>query len=429
MKPRRSSAIAIGGLVVAVALVGWLGDHRPPPLGRRLTGQLVVTSANDSGPGSLRDALFVAARSPQRARILVAAPAVVLRRPLPPLSNPRGVVIVGKPRTLIDGRALGAAPLIDVDAPGSVIEGLRLIAGEGDVLRVRATDVRLLDLGIEGRGVGIQALDGAHHLTVRGCELHGNVIGIRVAADSLPASIEGNRFRSHPRAALWVVGPDRPLVAGGRLTVRTNNFAQGEIGVVVGNVDAEVAANTFEAPTRAAIQLFGSGARVTANHVDGARQLGIVAEGTTESTFIGDNEIRDTAAIGILTRSARGTTVRGNRLYLNGHGIADVLSDLTRPVVISDNLLISHTADALVVIGSSPLIRGNRAVRNRGAAVRSLTLIDTRGVSTDSNARLLDNQFEGNGHDGVVPGVYRVRREEEEGHEPPALATRRGLTP
>src|SRR5262245_14514770 len=92
---------AWGAVLVAGAVAAgtrFVEQWRPLPPERLATRLFRVTTAADSGPGSLRDAVFAADKVTGRARILIEVPRVVLETPLPPLVNPFGVVLEGGPR-------------------------------------------------------------------------------------------------------------------------------------------------------------------------------------------------------------------------------------------------------------------------------------------------------------------------------------------
>ena len=401
--------VALGGLA---AVQQWIGDRRPDPAAEPAGADFAVTSEADSGPGSLREAIFAADRAGERARIRILAPVVHLDNALPPLANPRGVVIEAGPAgATIDGGRIGDAAVLDVDAPRSVVAGIAL-TGAGRGILVRAPGVEIRDVSVSGASFGIVAAHGAEGLLVERCRLTGNGIGVIVDAGALPVRIEASEFRDHRDAGIWSVG-STPGAAGPALTVRANGFEGDRIGAVVGDLPAEIADNRFAASAETALHLLGGGVRVRDNHLASAGRFGILAERTAATTVIERNEVRGSAAAGILTRTARGTTVRDNRLYGNGYGIVDVLGDRELPALFDGNLLMSHRLDGLVVIGGAPLVRRNRVLRSRGAALRSLDLIDLDGARTPAAALLDGNVFEGNGSDGVERGVYRLEPAEE----------------
>lgn len=403
------AVLALGAMAL---LETWLAERRPLDGELNAGETLAVTSGADSGPGSLREAIYAANRSPRRVRITLLAPRMAPRRALPALANPHGVdLVAGTGGSVIDGGALATAPVLDVDAPGSLIRGLRIERAAGVAILVRAPAVRLIEVEVDAAGTAIATFDDARGLIVERCRLSAGGIGLHLDPASLPARVEECELGGHREAALWSVAPSTDVTPPAILTVRGNRFSDDRIGAVLGNVRAEVDDNTFERSGEAALYLLGSGVVARGNRIDDARRFGIVAEGASSATLIEDNEIRAAAAVGVLVRTGSGPTVRANRLDVGAYGIADVLGDPARPTIIDSNLLSSHRLDALVVVGGSPLLRRNRAVRNRGAAIRSLDFIDLGGTLFAAEALLEDNELEGNGVDGVVTGIYRARDE------------------
>src|ERR1700761_3119594 len=82
------------GVLIAGACSQYLLDPlRPMRLEDRATAELIVSNAGDAGPGSLREALFSAARATDRPRILLKVPRITLSNPLPPATHSLGIVI------------------------------------------------------------------------------------------------------------------------------------------------------------------------------------------------------------------------------------------------------------------------------------------------------------------------------------------------
>src|SRR5437660_9171159 len=96
MPHNRRNLLALG----AVALLGllavmqyWVASRRPLSPELSAAQELQVISDADRGPGSLREAIFTADSAHQRVRILLRVSRIVLQSPLPPLVNPRRVII------------------------------------------------------------------------------------------------------------------------------------------------------------------------------------------------------------------------------------------------------------------------------------------------------------------------------------------------
>jgi hypothetical protein len=94
--------------------------------------------------------------------------------------------------------------------------------------------------------------------------------------------------------------------------------------------------------------------------------------------------------------------------------MAFVLGESGNPVAVVDNAVLSQRYDGIVVIGDSPMVRGNRTLNNGQAGLRVMD------VSSRAAARILALPFlEGNTVSGnllneVVRGDYRVETERTE---------------
>jgi hypothetical protein len=140
---RRRPPLGFGLAAGWLALLGFLGEPlgeaRPEPPELRAGLRLTVTSGRDSGPGSLREAILTADRSPERVRIDVLAPRVQLESGLPPLVGSRGVILLGgSARVEIDGSGVSAGSLLDIASPRSHVEGLRFRGAADQAVLVRA---------------------------------------------------------------------------------------------------------------------------------------------------------------------------------------------------------------------------------------------------------------------------------------------------
>ena len=170
-------------LVAALAIAShWLRNVRIPPPERSAARVFRVTSAADSGGGSLREGLLDADRADGRARVVIDVRTIALESPLPPLLNPAGVVVEARSGTILDARRLAAGPVLDIAARDSVIVGLRVERAAGQAILVRKSGARLRDLTIADSEVGVHQLEGASDLTIEGTTFERNSIGVHVAA-------------------------------------------------------------------------------------------------------------------------------------------------------------------------------------------------------------------------------------------------------
>src|SRR5262249_7558023 len=128
-----------------LALSGrWLALGRSALLDVADRTRILVTTPNDAGPGSLREAIFAADRADRAATIVFKTPRVVLTTELPPLVNPLGVHLdTGGSEIEIDARAQTGDSVLEIRSPGSLVEGLRIRGATGAALLIRAPRVQV----------------------------------------------------------------------------------------------------------------------------------------------------------------------------------------------------------------------------------------------------------------------------------------------
>src|SRR6266853_5673999 len=116
MRNYRRIAVALGLFLLlgVLALVG--RSHYSAPAASGADALSVnVTSPEDLGPGSLREALFIVAATNGKANVLIKTKTITLKTALPPLMNVHGVSIVAQQGGVeIDAQALAGGPVFDV---------------------------------------------------------------------------------------------------------------------------------------------------------------------------------------------------------------------------------------------------------------------------------------------------------------------------
>ncbi|HEX9736681.1 MAG TPA: right-handed parallel beta-helix repeat-containing protein [Thermoanaerobaculia bacterium] len=401
-----ATAAALAAFALVAALPWWLGDRRPAPPELRAPYEFVVTSAADAGPGSLREALLDADRAPGRARVVLAVPRVTLEDPLPALVNPEGVVLDGGDAGCeIDARRAGDA--LVVAAPDSVVRGVTIRGAAGAAVSVLADRARLAEVAIEGCGEGVRTAPGVRGLTIEDSRFSGNGVGVRLAAAGPGTAIRRNRFERHDDAAVWAVAARSAAAeAAGGLEVRGNRFVEDRVSLVLADVPATVEDNELVGAFEVAVYLIGRGAIVRGNRIRGAVKVGVYGARPIDALVAG-NEL-DRNPVAILISGAEGTVVRGNRLHANVDGIAAVFDGAGGDNLLAGNLLVGQRHDALLVIGASPLVRGNRALFNQGAGLR---LLDAEAAP--AAPRLENNVLAGNGVEGPLREAFRAAVEED----------------
>ncbi len=408
MRNRRRDAalVSVVALLGLVALLEARIRVLRPSVEPRTAVELLVTSSRDRGPSTLREALFEADRLSHRALIVLAVPRIEVRTPLPAVVNSHGVVIEGRRETVvIDGSELGGGPVLKISAPFSRLSKLRFVGSPEAAVVVTEPGVKIEQVDFVECGTAILVGSRAADLAVRSGTFEGSGLGIVMRDFAAGVTVSDNRFSGHREAAIWAVLAS-PLGHSRRpLTIEGNTFSADQISVVAGNVPLHVVNNDFVGARESALSLFGSGARVRGNRIQGGLRNGVVAV-ETFGLELSDNEIDHNQAVGILLNRGGKSVVHGNRLYENGYGVVSVFAD-DGSDTLSENSLVDHRIDGLVVIGGSPVVRGNRMVGNRSAALRILDYLALDSRSVRAQPFLDDNASRGNGIDAPLRGVLR----------------------
>lgn len=408
----RRNQLALGAVVLfglLAILQQSLSTRRPLSAWLRANQDFVVTSAADRGPGSLREAIFAADSAKQRARILLRSNRIVLESPLPPLVNPDGVIVeVDSGTAEIDASHIGFGPVFDIDAPNSDINGVAVSNAPDQAVLVRKSGFRLSNASLVACDVGLYASEGASDLVAENSRFEMNRIGIELSAYNSGTILRNNQFRGHENAAIWAVrGSQREIPQSSEVELKGNHFDGDRLSVVLGNFPALVEANEFVKAREAALYLTGRGATVRGNRIRNGAGIGVFAH-TSQETVIESNEVDHNHALAVLVRSSSNDVVQKNRLYDNGYGIAFVLGDRQRPNIAADNTLLSQQFDGIILIGDSPVIRGNRLLSNNLAGLRILDFVSLTGNRVVSEPFLGDNALAGNKLNEPIRGEYRV---------------------
>jgi parallel beta-helix repeat protein len=409
LSTRDRVAIAAVGLIGALAFVQqWLADRRPEAAEQRVAHEIVVTTGSDRGEGSLREAIFAADTAGVRTRIVLRTPRVTLRSPLPPLVNPHGIVIQGDSAgTDIDLAAAGTSAALEIRAAHSHVADVSFTGAASQAVLVAAPDFRITGGRFSGCAEAVRAAEGSPGLTVENARFDGNGIGVRIDRAEGAMSIRENRFSGHKDAAIWVVQvADAPPQRGAQVAVSANRFERDRLSVVAANAPLAVEKNEFLGNREAALLVLGSGAVVRDNQVRDGEGVGVIVHGGGRALVEG-NEISRNRTLGLLVRGSGGAMVRNNRLYGNGYGMAFVLGDASNPVTVSENAVLNHRYDGIVVIGDSPVVQRNRTLHNGQAGLRVLDVASS--ASRIAAVPYLEgNTLAGNLLNEVVRGDYRI---------------------
>jgi hypothetical protein len=358
--------VALGALV---SVSRWYGAALPERSSSATSVELNVTSGDDRGAGSLREALFTADAAPGRARIVLRVNRITVDTPLPPLVNPHGLsIVVAAGGVELDAHGVDKAPVFDVDAAHVSIAGVRIRNCPGTAILVRAGDFQLTGGSIELCDVGIDVAEGVRAVELAHNTFLRNRLGVRFAGASANSRLVANRFSAHTDAAVWAVSGNSGPADTAPIDIRENRFSQDRVGIMAGNIAVRLERNVFGNAREAAIHLLGAGAVVRGNRISGGAAMGIVAENATATSIV-DNEIDHVDAYAILVRGSPDTLVRNNQLHNCGYGMAFVLGDARRPSTAADNLILAVRYNAIDVIGDSPILRHNRVREARASAL------------------------------------------------------------
>jgi len=345
---------AMGLLLALGALVSvsrWYGAALPERSSAATSVELDVTSGDDRGAGSLREALFTADAAPGRARIVLRVDRITVDTPLPPLVNAYGLsIVVAAGGAELDAHGLDKAPVFDVDAAHVSITGVRIRNCSGTAILVRAGDFQLTGGSIELCDIGIDVAEGMRAVELAHNTFLRNRLGVRFAGASANSRLVANRFSANT------------------IDIRENRFSQDRVGIMAGNIALRLERNVFGNAREAAIHLLGAGAVVRGNRISGGGAMGVFAENATATSIV-DNEIDHVDAYAILVRGSADALVRNNQLHNCGYGMAFVLGDARRPSTAADNLILAVRYNAIDVIGDSPILRHNRVRAARASAL------------------------------------------------------------
>jgi Right handed beta helix region len=395
MRISRRTALGFGVLLllgVFVLLATWYEGTRTQTREPESSVSVSVTSGNDRGPGSLREALFLAATARDRATVSIQVNKIAVETPLPPLVSAHGVSITAeKPGVVIDARALDGGAVFDIAGSNVSMTGVTIRNCPDAAVLLRASRFRLSSSTIESCDVGVDVAENARDFSIERNRFAKNRIGVRFAASSRNAALVQNAFNENADAGVWAVrsAPDGRNAA---VSVRDNKFTKDRVGIVAGNVSLLVEGNDLIGEREAAVHLVGANVVVRGNRVRGGPAMGIVAE-TARDAIIEKNELDHLEAYAIMVRGSANTLIRANRIHNCGYGIAFVLGDPAHPSTAVDNSLISLRYRGIDVIGDSPILRGNRVVRAQVAPLHTEDF-ERPGGKVRANPFLEDNTFE-----------------------------------
>ena len=397
MQISRRSAISMGVFAVlgVFVLLGLWYESRQVKPGQPANSTAVnVTNGGDRGPGTLREALFIAAAAQGEATISVRVPKITLATALPPLVSSRGVrLAAAQPGAEIDATALPAGPVLDVTGANVSIEGLHIRNCKASGILLRAQHFRLQSTTIESCDVGVDVAENASQVLIERNRFANNRVGVRFAASNRDTSVVKNEFNENRDAGVWAVRGDSDA-RGAPISIRENRFTKERIGILAANVLVAVERNELLDTHEMAMQLMGSGAVVRGNRVSGGGSMGIVAE-NSRGTVIEGNELDGLEAYGIMVKTSADALLRGNRVHNSNYGLAFVMG--SSPSTAIENTIIEPKFNGIDVIGDSPVLRSNQVLRPRALALKVSDFQPDGGQKVRSQPFLEGNNFDARG--------------------------------
>jgi hypothetical protein len=342
-----------------------------------------VTNTNDSGPGSLRQAILDANASPGADTIAFNIPGQGVQTispltPLPPLTDDAGVTIDGytqpnaSPNTLVAGD--NAVLLIEID--GSAGFG----QGTGLTLASSANAIRGLIVGQFETGI---LIDAGSDNSVTGCFIGTDSTGSVAAPNRTGLGIE----------SLSSVDSNTGSHVGGA-TAESRNVISGnsQAGISVFGVSNCTIAGNFIGTDRA-----GTSALPNAGGVDIGFSTQTVVGGSTEGSR---NIISGNTGGGVSSVGTLWTQIQGNF----------VGTDVTGTVALPNGEGISSEGDIATFIGGAAVGMGNVVSSNRSDGIRifynaSSDFVLGNFIGTDLSGTIPL----GNGENGILIWLYSAR--------------------
>jgi hypothetical protein len=394
-KTRPALSLGVLLIIAAVVVLGrWYALHRAAPALTAAALSVTVTSGADRGPGTLREALFVADAAPAPAHIVVRVAAIRLESALPPMVNPHGTQLEGPAGGVqIDVSALGAgSPVFDIDGADTSLQNIAIHHCAGTAILVRATRFRLSGSSIQACEVGVEVAPNTTAVAIENDRFQANHIGIRFSGASRETLVVKNEFAGNSTAGMWMVA-SRSQPGAEPISVHDNQFSSDGTDVVLGNIPVTLEHNDFTAVRDAAVHVLGADATVRGNRISSGSATGIVAE-NARGAVIDGNDIDHVAGYGILVRGSASTLVRGNRIHSCAYGMAFVLGNPQQPNSAIDNSLMDLKYNGIDVIGESPILRRNQVLQARVTALHVENFAAPGGAIVRAQPLLERNSFQ-----------------------------------
>jgi hypothetical protein len=374
----------------------------------RSGGDLVVESALDAGPGTLRDAIMAADRLSTRAHIVISVPRIVVESALPALVNPHGVDIeVRAGAGVIDAGREAKGTVLQINSQGSIVRGLQIINAHDIGMLVNAPGVRIEATTVSASKTALYVAAAAAGCVVSNSTFEGNETGVIADAAIHDLSILSSIFRRNTRAGFWLVGAEGSGAdpdGHERARIVEAVFEKNVTGMVLANSPTLIQKARFIANSDTGLLVLGGAARVEDSEFSDAVGTALSINSASR-VVIARSKFVNNAANAIMARNSD-ISIENDTLVHNGFGLVLVQSQ-EHAVVVRDNSISRTKADAITVIGGSPLLQRNQITDNFGAGIRVLDLASAQG-SRKALPRLDANVVKGNGIDVPPPAIYKV---------------------
>ncbi len=394
VRTRSLVAVSLFVLLAAAVLAGrWYTTHnvRPPRVAEKAI-LLHVTDGGDRGPGTLREALFIAAAATSPSTISLEVPIITLQTPLPGLVNGLGVRLLGQAAgAQLDAQGLTAGPVLDVSGPATVIEGISIKNCPAAAILVRTVRFRLSGSTIEACDVGVEVAENTGETLIERNHFQNDRIGVRFGASGRNSTVTQNEFSHDKDAGLWAVRSTSDA-HDEVINIHDNKFVENGAGIVTGNIPVLAEKNAFTNDREAAVHIVGSRAVIRGNRIDGGPSMGIIVE-NARGAVIDNNELAGLTAYGVMVRGSSDTLVQSNRIYNCGYGLAFVLGDAHNVNTAADNTIIEPRFNGIDVVGDSPVLRRNQVLRAHAFAIHVEDAQPASGAKVQSKPFLENNNF------------------------------------
>ncbi|MGA2399173.1 MAG: right-handed parallel beta-helix repeat-containing protein [Steroidobacteraceae bacterium] len=383
--------VILGGVV---ALAHWYQSNRSKPQASAAGQNLLmhVTNNADRGPGTLREAIYLAAGAAAPATVSIEVPRIDLQSSLPPFVNAHGLRLIGtSPGVEINAGALSTGPVLDIAGPNVSVEGVSIQNCPAIAILVRAVHFHLASSLIQSCDVGVEVAENASDTLLERNRFAKDRLGVRFAAAGRNSVVASNEFVDDKDAGLWAVRSSTDA-RDAAITIRDNKFTEDGNAIVAGNIPVLIERNEFVNAHEAAVDLVGAGAVVRGNQINGGAAMGIVGE-SSSGAVIENNEIEGVGAYGIMLRRSSNMLVRNNRLNNCGYGLAFVLGDLKNVSHAVGNVIIEPKFNGIDVLGDSPTLSHNQVLRAHAYALHVDDFQPPSGERVTSHPYLEDNNF------------------------------------